>query len=171
MITQNKLKELLHYDPETGLFTRLVTTAHHAKAGQVAGSVGHHGYIVIRIEGKLYLAHRLAWLYCSGNFPQHGIDHINRVTNDNRLSNLRPANQLENGQNQVRRKNNASGHTGVSWWNRNNKWRAGITVNRKNINLGYFSKIEDAVAAYAEAKSRLHTFNPVQTTDKQAALS
>lgn len=169
MITQERLKELFSYDPETGVFTRLTNRGTQWKAGQVAGSISH-GYVAISIDGIRYRAHRLAWLYMYGELPIEDLDHINRIRKDNRVSNLRLASRKENMQNQSIKINNKSGHTGVSWWSRDKKWRAGITINYKNINLGYFANIEDAVAAYANAKEKLHTFNPVQTTSNQAAL-
>jgi hypothetical protein len=159
MITQQQLKDHLSYDPKTGIFTRVKNTARY-KAGSILGTKHSTGYVVIRIEDKLYKAHRLAWLYVYGQFPELRIDHINRDGLDNRLSNLRLATSKENSENRSVGRNNKSGHPGVDWSKKLKKWRARITVNYKGIHLGYFLNIEDAINAYKESAACLHTHNP-----------
>lgn len=159
MITQERLKELLDYDPGTGLFTRRIGRGGEA-AGSVAGTTNNDGYVRIHIDKKLYRAHRLAWLYIHGEFPPNQIDHINRQRSDNRIENLRPSTQRENNQNQSKPRSNTSGVVGVHWYKRIGKWQAYIMLNKRNIHLGYFDSLEEAAAARAAAKAKLHTFHP-----------
>ena len=160
MLTQERLKELLDYDPETGVFVRKASRGT-AKAGSVAGCMYNTGYIMIRIDSKDYTAHRLAWLYVYGCWPTNQIDHINRVKDDNRLCNLREATQSENNWNVGKYKNNKSGLTGVSWHNSTKKWQAQISVNGKLIYLGLFDTPEEGHAAYLKAKAAHHKFSLV----------
>lgn len=103
MLTQDRLKELMRYDEETGILTRRVSTSSNARAGDIAGSKDKDGYLVIRIDKKLYRAHRLAFLYVYGRFPEEFTDHINGIRDDNRISNLREVTRQENMQNQKKR--------------------------------------------------------------------
>lgn len=150
MISQSELKELLHYDPDTGFFTWKKSTNQSIKVGAPAKSINNKGYIVIGVGHKLYLAHRLAWLYVHGVFPEF-IDHINHIRNDNRLCNLRKATRKENGRNQSIHKHNTSGANGVSWIKKEGVWRARITVNGRSIFLGRFSEKGDAIFARKQA--------------------
>ena len=161
MITQVRLKELLHYDPETGLFTWLVSRRGGA-AGSKAGYKRPDGYICIGMEKLRYHAGRLAWLYVHGRWPEVEIDHINGIPGDNRIENLREATRLENSQNIRLSMKNTSGFPGVSYRKKCKfrKWRAQIRVNTKKIELGNFSTAEEAGMAYAKAKATLHPFNP-----------
>lgn len=155
MTTQDRLKELFSYDPETGLFTRLVTRSHNAKAGQVvSGCKTPFGYRVIHVDGKVYMAHRLAWLYVYGDWPTEGmdIDHANRNREDNRLQNLRLATRSENLCNKVFSEKNTSGVTGVSWYKAYGRWNAQIHIKCKRINLGYFDDIDSAADARRDAE-------------------
>lgn len=157
ILTQSALKEILHYDPGTGVFTWRVSLGT-AKAGSVAGSFARHGYVQIGVAGRNHLAHRLAWLYEFGEFPPNDLDHINRVRSDNRICNLRPATNAENNQNCSMRRDNTSGHVGVYWYKRDKKWRAKIQINRKTIPLGRFTNLEGAIAARKAAELKYHTF-------------
>ncbi|MCK9994454.1 MAG: hypothetical protein Dbin4_02974, partial [Alphaproteobacteria bacterium] len=98
-LTQSRLKELLHYDPDTGVFTRRVQTSSNARVGDVAGCLHPEGYRHIQIDGKRYAAHRLAWLYMTGEWPTNQLDHLNGVRDDNRWGNLREATHGQNQQN------------------------------------------------------------------------
>ena len=149
MITQERLKELVSYNPDTGVFTWNKNIKGGAQAGCKAGSVFKSGYVYLGLDGKSYTAHRLVWLYVSGTIPML-IDHINRDKADNRLCNLRVSSHSENGHNSNIRCNNTSGYTGVS--KAGEKWNAYITVNRKRFNLGYFATPEAANDAYTKAK-------------------
>ena len=159
MLTQQKLKELLYYYPETGVFTRL-QDRRAVKKGSVAGSYNTKGYLKIRIDSKAYLAHRLALLYMTGEFPPDQVDHINRIKDDNRFANLRLVSNLENCHNQSIHKHNTSGITGVCWHKRKKKWTAYIWVNNKRIHLGYYDTIEEAKEERDNAKVRLHPTSP-----------
>lgn len=157
MITQEHLKSLYHYDPDTGLFTS-IKERRNWKKGRVAGTVNE--YIIIRIDEVGYRAHRLAWLYMTGEFPEAQIDHINGDKLDNRFSNLRPCNTSENSQNILKpRADCKSGYKGVAWRQRNKKFHATIRVKGRGIHLGYFDTAEDAHKAYLEAKYEHHPFS------------
>ena len=147
-LTQDRLKELLHYDPDTGVFTRRVSlNGNNAIAGSRAGSPDSKGYILIKIDGVLRRAHRLAFLYMTGGAPPEFVDHINRVKDDNRWVNLRPATSRENKGNVGLRRDNTSGHRGVSWDKRARKWMAFGTRDGRKIHLGYFDSLDGAAAA------------------------
>jgi hypothetical protein len=154
-ITQQALKSALHYDPETGLFTHICDTRY-KKAGEQAGYVARNGYrcIYIQSSDKIYYAHRLAFLYMTGELPKEQVDHINRVKTDNRWDNLREVSQAENNRNLSLRKDNKSGYRGVHWAKANQKWHASICVDGKSISLGYFTDAAEAGAAAEEARKR-----------------
>lgn len=162
MITQEELKKLLHYDPETGIFTWLKTAARRLKIGQIAGSIRKDkdgkSYTLISVNNKRYLAHRLSWLYTHGEFPDEEIDHISGDGIDNRLCNLRSVSRSENCKNMRRNSKNKSGITGVIWRKDASKWAVQISSGRKKINLGLFNNIFDAACARknAEIKYEFH---------------
>lgn len=168
MVTQERLKELLHYDPHTGVFVWLVDRNHLAKAGSVAGSINSCGYIQIWIDGRQYKASRLAWLYVHGSFPSGLMDHIDRIRTNDRISNLRVATKVENGQNLKVKKNNKSGFVGVNWHKATSKWTAQIMFDGKKIYLGIFNTPEEAATSRAKAKAIYHTFNPEDSNEKAA---
>lgn len=168
MVTQERLKELLNYDLETGVFTWRVDRNHLAKSGSVAGSINSCGYKNIWIDGKQYKASRLAWLYVYGVFPSNFLDHIDRDRKNDRISNLRIASRIENGQNLSIKKSNKSGFVGVSWHKRTSKWTSQIMIDGKKIYLGIFDTTEEAAAARTKAKAVYHTFNPEDPNEKAA---
>lgn len=161
MITQEKLKQLLHYNPETGVFTRKATTSSRSVAGSIAGCIDWHGYRLVFIEGARYGAHRLAWLYMTGSWPAEQVDHKNGIRSDNQWDNLREATNAQNCQNSATYKSNTSGFKGVTWDSSRGKWKAQIAVNGKQKIIGRFADKVVAHQAYLTAKSELHTFNPV----------
>lgn len=159
MLTQTRLKELLHYDPESGSFTRKARSAVRCrgKVGDVLGSINSRGYLTISVDNKKYQAHRLAWLLTHGEFPPDQIDHINGIKTDNRIANLRPATRQENGQNSKKRKDNTSGFKGASFDKQRGKWKAVISVPLLGErSLGYFDTPEAAAAMYAGAARLFH---------------
>ena len=151
-LTAEYLRSILSYDPESGIFTRKVSTAHRVKVGDVAGSPDGAGYLNIRVCSRKYQAHRLAWLHTHGVWPTDQIDHINRVKTDNRIANLREVTNKQNQQNAGKRSDNKSGHPGVSWHKQRSKWQVKIMHNQKQIHLGYFSILEEAIAARKAAE-------------------
>lgn len=156
-LTAARLRELLHYDPLTGAFTWRVNRGRLAKAGDVAGSPHSDGYVGIKVDGRLYLAHRLACLYVTGVWPADKLDHMVSGPGCNAWKNLRPATHAQNMQNQRKaRRDNKSGFLGVS--PKRGRWVASIQVDHKSRHLGYFDSPELAHAAYLEAKARLHPF-------------
>lgn len=156
LITFERLKELLTYDRETGVFSWIANRGR-AKAGAVAGTIHHKGYSVIQIDGHLYLAHRLAWMYETGDWPQHQIDHINGQRRDNRIANLRQATRAENVRNQKRAIHNTSGLKGVSWHKIRKKFQANIMFEGKAKHLGLFNCPTAAHFAYCRAAKELHS--------------
>lgn len=155
-----RLRELLCYDPETGVFTwrQNVGRWGRVKAGTVAGGVNAHGHVVIRVQGASIYAHRIAFLLMTGEFPSFSVDHLDGVKTNNAWANLRDVSQHTNTENRrTPTRGKASGlPLGVSIDRRDNRIRADITVKGKAISLGRFNTPEEAHAAYVEAKRRLH---------------
>jgi len=146
-IALERLREVLNYNPDTGIFTWKVKLYSRTIVGSVAGTLHPFGYVYIKVEKKKYRAHRLAWFYMYGEMPPEQIDHINRVRNDNRIVNLRLASPHQNMQNAGSFKHNTSGTKGVGWYKRVGLWRATIQHNRKHIHIGYYKRVEDAKLA------------------------
>jgi hypothetical protein len=161
ILTQARLKELLHYDPETGIFTWAISRPGMPK-GRIAGSLHNEGYIDLMIDGRHYRAHRLAWLYVYGKFPDDLIDHKDGVRSNNKISNLRECTNSTNLQNLKRGyTGTSSSFLGVSWHRKANKWVAQIVTNGKNKYLGLFNTEEDAHKAYLAAKATLHPYGEI----------
>lgn len=148
MLDAPRLRDVLSYNPCTGIFTWR-DDMRRVRAGATAGHVKRHtGYRTIGVDGKQYLAHRLAWLYVHGCWPIFEIDHINGYRDDNRLSNLRAATPSQNRANNTAFKAGLSGHKGIRA--KDGYWQARIQIRGRRINLGQFRSIDDARAAYAE---------------------
>lgn len=156
-LTQKRLKEVLHYDFETGLFTWSMTRTR-AVQGRVAGSIDGHGYRIICIDGVRHSAHRLAWLYVYGFYPQE-VDHQNHDRSDNRMMNLRPTDRSGNGKNISMPLNNNSGVVGVSWSKRLGKRRDKWEVRACGKFLGYFDDFFEAVCKRKSAERQMN-FHP-----------
>ena len=155
-IKQERLKEVLHYSPDTGIFTWRNDVSKNIKAGCIAGSVVGNGYVHIGVDGGDYQAHRLAFLYVHGYFPENNIDHCNRVKSDNRINNLREVSQVCNVRNTCNRTTNTSGVKGVCWYKKLKTWRAQITVNGEGKHCGYYKDFADAVCARLAAEQCLN---------------
>jgi hypothetical protein len=150
-----RLSELLAYSPESGEFIWIAPASRRVKVGAVAGSLTSGGYISIRVDGVAYQAHRLAWLWVTGQWPTHEIDHRDGVRTNNRIGNLRDATRLVNAQNmRLPKRNSKSGVLGVVPYG--DRWIARITAKRKEKHLGIFDTSDAAHAAYLSAKRELH---------------
>lgn len=160
-ITAELLREFIDYNQETGEFRwrfrdrkwfpddRAWNSWNKRFPGTVAGAVSNSNYLSISILYHDYQAHRLAWLYVTGEWPKDQIDHIDGVRLHNMFENLREVSNSENGKNQGRNSKNKSGYMGVSWAKRDKRWKAQITVDGEKLRLGLFRTAEDAHAAYA----------------------
>ena len=157
--SQELLKTLFDYQPETGNFVRLIKTARRSNPGDIAGTKCPSGYINISIDSVLYRAHRLAWRYMYGDSPVKLIDHINGIRDDNRIINLREVSHSENSQNQKKAtsKNKSTGLMGAYYHIKHKYYSSQINVNGKSINLGVFDTAELAHEAYLEAKRKYHS--------------
>jgi hypothetical protein len=141
--TRVGLRELLHYEPETGVWTWRVRPANCMRVGDIAGTDHIRGYRAILIARRQYLAHRLAWLYMTGAWPRE-IDHIDCNKANNCWANLREATHSQNVANIRRRRDNTSGLKGVCWHRAHNCWGAYITIKGKQRHLGYFDTSQEA---------------------------
>lgn len=155
MINSSELMVFLTYDKETGIFRRKISSGGQA-IGCVAGTISNRGYIRIRIKNKAYFAHRLAWLYEYGEWPENEIDHINGIKSDNRLINLRNASRSDNNSNKKHQKNSVSGVKGVSWSKKDKRWHARCKKNKKTVYFGSFTDIKEAIAAVTTARRKYH---------------
>lgn len=164
MLTHKELIEILAYDSETGVFTWRKSLNRATLIGSRAGCIDKsHGYWRIQIFGKLYRASRLAWFYHHGYWPEHEIDHINKIRNDDRIKNLRHVSSVCNERNKNKSSRNTSGVVGVTWKKQRKRWCAFIKMPKKLIFLGYFKDFTDAVKARWQAEIR-HDFPNCQTT-------
>lgn len=154
-LTLERLRALIDYNPETGSMVWKISTSNRNPVGSEAGTIMKHGYRHISIDGKRYLAHRLAWFYFHGSWPKE-IDHIDRDRSNNKLANLRLATRSQNSMNKGTRSDNKSGVTGVTLHKGSQKWRATIHKDGKQVQVGMFETIEEAAKAYQEAANEMH---------------
>lgn len=167
-LTAEVLRDLVHYDAETGAFTWRVSRGKAAR-GKVAGRRTQRGYIQIGIEGRGYYAHRLAWLYIQGQWPPNQVDHINMCKSDNRIVNLRLATASQNKANTCIPRNNTSGAKGT-WWNKaRRRWQVQIQVNGRNKAIGRFMTYAEAERAYSEAAAKY--FGEYANSEKKTGAS
>lgn len=162
-LTQEYVRSLFDYDPETGILTwrfrpreqfssdRIWNGTNTRCAGKPAGSVTCDGYIELGVDGRLYKAHRVIWLWMTGVMPDE-IDHEEGIRNNNRFANLRNGTHGGNMLNKSKRRDNKSGVCGVGWHKTDRRWVAHITVNNRQIRLGGFIRKEDAIAARRAAE-------------------
>lgn len=153
MITQSKLKTELNYNPDTGIFIRIKAKPK-VKIGDIAGFLNKKMYVALRLNGKTYMAHRLAWLYMTGSWPENQIDHINGIRDDNRIINLRQATQSENLRNTKIRKDNAAKIKGINI--HKGRWIARCQIENKRVNLGSFDTKQQAKKAYDDYAKENH---------------
>lgn len=162
MLTQERLKELLIYDPETGVFTWRIDRRTHgsrgrinAYAGSVAGSVNGVGYRAIPVDGHRYRASHLAFLFMTGSLPAEEADHEDCDPSNDRWVNLRPASSSNNKWNTRVSKNNRVGLKGAFWCKQTRRWRSQIMCNGVLHHLGRFDTADEAHAAYGAKASEL----------------
>jgi len=149
-LTAQRLRELLHYNEDTGEFTWIVSRGNQfSKPGMKAGFKDTYGHLGIEIDGKRYLSHRLAWLYVYGKWPDRQIDHINRIRDDNRIQNLRDVHGVVNANNKGNYRNNTTGFKGVTI--KNGRFIAQIKIDGKCKYFGSFETSEKASEAYQKA--------------------
>lgn len=163
-LTAERIREVLDYCPEAGVFiwkprllgefssARFCRTWNSKYAGKEAGAIDKNGYRRIWLDGRLYRAHRLAWMVCHGDWPAKFIDHINGNRLDNRIINLRDATKSDNCRNTAIPKSNKSGVLGVSWRERDKRWIAQIRHGEKVIHLGSFTDFDAAVICRKSAE-------------------
>lgn len=154
-ITQNLIKNFFLYDENKGQFIRIKDKGK-GKKGSIVGNFDDKGYVHISFNGKMYLLHRLIWLYKYGKFPVHCLDHINGNPSDNRLCNLREATVSQNMHNQKLAKHNSSGVKGVRFHKLSKKWEASIKINKKSRYIGLFNTLFDAEVAIKFSREQIH---------------
>lgn len=149
MVTQERVKELFHYEPVFGtLVWRVKRRGRFAGPGVIAGSTSR--YVMISVDCKRYPAHHLVWLWHNGYVPDE-IDHINQIKTDNRIENLRECSRAQNTGNVGLRSTNTSGYRGIWFAKHCGRWRASIKMNGKSKHLGYYNTPEEAARAYDKA--------------------
>lgn len=155
MITQKELKHWLSYSPIVGVF-EWRRRGHRVRPGMLAGCCDlATGYVVIRLRGKTYRAHHLAWLYMTGEWPPMDVDHKDGDRNNNAFANLRLATKAENQWNK-KASTGSSGVKGVNWDKALGKWRGTVGVGGKKVHVGVFSQLEEAQAAVIAKRKELH---------------
>lgn len=164
-LTVDVLREMLHYNQKTGVFTRKIAIANQP-AGSIAGCLNKDGYIRISVNGREYLGHRLAFFYNTGAWPAKLVDHENFVRSDNRWSNIRPASFNQNNHRRVVAPN-ATGFRGVTFISKTGRWRAKISVSGKSVHLGVFAAPALAHRAYVKASQKY--YGTFATTESRAA--
>ncbi len=155
LLTHERLRSALSYDSSSGIFTWKVRTQGRIQVGQIAGSINTNGHRQIRLDGLFWVAHRLAWFYVYGAWPENEIDHIDLIKDNNAISNLREATHVENCNNRrASPKTNKSGYKGVSL--RRGQWHAQIKHKGKCYHLGNFDDPAEGHAAYVAASKKFH---------------
>lgn len=151
MVTQQELKKLVKYDPETGLMTRLTSPCNSVKVGDEIGYQSNAAcglsYRKFEWNGVYLQVHRMAWLYMTGDLPAGDIDHIDGNGLNNKWSNLRCVTKEQNSQNRKLNCNNVTGQMGVSYFKQTGKWRAAINIGKVKKHIGYFDSMDDAIMA------------------------
>lgn len=158
-LTQERVKELFDYDSESGILYRKFKSGNRKPCGHKPKS--SHGYGAVKMGEKMYLTHRVIWLWQYGSMPNGEIDHIDQNKMNNRIENLRVVSASENMHNRGLRRDNSSGYPGVYWSKRHKKYKAQIRINNKKIYLGYYNTAEEAFEAYKRAKMELHPTSPI----------
>lgn len=153
-LTYERLKEVVNYDPETGIFTWKIKLNNNLVVGSIAGTLTTRRHIRLTIDGNHCQAHRLAWLYVYGEWPEGDVDHINNIRTDNRIENLRLATKSQNGMNCKVAEDNKSGVKGVCWDQRLKRWRAYVTKEGKTTEKR-FKSFEEAAEYVKKLREEL----------------
>ena len=161
ILTQSRLRELFDYNSETGVFTRIALSGRRAKLTDRVGTPDGLGYLRVSVDNVKERLHRLAFLYMTRVLPEHKVDHLNRNRSDNRWANLRVVSDLHNTHNRGVSTNNWTGTTGVSWNPIASNWRVRIRAAGRNIHVGNFAQMSEAVRACIAAKQLYHPTAPV----------
>lgn len=168
MLTVERVRELLNYDPETGLFTWKHSRGT-ARKGNLAGyaRTTQQGktYWVIRMDRVSHLAHRLAWVWMYGTVPEDQIDHVDGNGTNNAIANLRTVSLSENMKNKRKQANNTSGVTGVSWEKNSSKWEVRIMIGGKSVYFGRYADFQQAVSIRKKAET-LYGFHSNHGSDR-----
>lgn len=154
-LTASRLREVLHYDPDTGRFVWRVQKSNVVKVGDDAGACDGE-YLACWVDGRRYYLHRLAWLYMTGAWPLQVIDHIDGVKTHNAWGNLREASNADNQRNMGLKANNTSGRKGVYFERRRGKWRAQISEHGRTRMIGRYPTREEAYEAFCNEATRVH---------------
>lgn len=153
-ITWRELNSLISYNPDTGSLTWKVNGSNKVVVGDTAGSIHSDGYITVRVCGTAYLAHRIIWALHYKEKPPALIDHRNEDKTDNRIVNLRAATSGQNNHNRPKRKDNSSGHKGVTW--HKGKWYVQVGLHGKKYSGGYHTDLTKAVEIATKLRIQLH---------------
>ena len=156
-VDADSIKKLISYSPQSGIFL-WSKSRRGVSAGAVAGCINQEGYRQIRVERRVYLAHRLAWLISYGEWPPGEIDHINGLRDDNRICNLRVVDRAGNSQNRrsAMSNNKSCGLLGATWNKQHQCWQSKLQENKRRHHIGYFKTAIEAHRAYMKAKDVLH---------------
>lgn len=154
MITFEEASNLLDYDPNLGLLTWREKPSKRVLLSAKVGHLEKHGYMTVKLHGRKYGYHRIAWLLFYREWPKNQIDHKDQDPTNNRISNLREANSAQNLQNRKTPKNNTTGVKGCSWSPAYGQFRVRFQKDGKSIHVGYFNSIEEANIAAKIARSK-----------------
>ena len=154
-LTQAMVRKLFDYDPVKGLLINKTNRGAKALKGSICGNKDTNGYLRTCIKGSIYFCHRIAFVHYHGYLPKY-IDHINGVTTDNRIENLRECTLTQNQYNSKANSSNTSGFKGVQWVKRDKRWLATIKINKKRTHLGLFKDLKDAVEKVSSARKEHH---------------
>lgn len=150
-----RVRELFHYEPLTGVLTWRVSTNSRVRPGDVVGCINKNGHWVGHIDGQVYVLHRIIWLWMTGGPPLDEVDHRDTDGSNNRWRNLREATSSQNRGNSSLSHRNISGCKGVTWSKSCNKWHVKITKGGKQEYLGLFVALDEAKAAYMKRATEL----------------
>ena len=154
-VTKELVQNLFDY-VEDGTLLWKNPTSRSVKVGDKAGSTDKIGYVIVRISGKAYKAHRIIWLYHYGYMPENDLDHIDRNKSNNRITNLREVSKMCNLRNRGVLKSNTSGITGVCYCSYRSKWKSYIKINGIQKTIGYFNDFDSAAQARMDKEVALN---------------